>query len=84
MALQLYNREDILDFVLADSNNKISDIGDYFFADVDGEFRKAIRLPDFNRNVTSHERETLVCLDKGLNEVLHYSYNFCIYLGKCF
>ena len=26
-------------------------------------------LPDLNRNVSFHERESLVCLDKGLNEV---------------
>ena len=46
------------------------------------DFRKTIRLPDLNRNVSSHERESLVCLDKGLNEVSVILLIFVYILGN--
>ena len=69
MTEKVYNREEVLDFVLADSGDEKSDSDDNFVADVEDEFGEVITLPDLGTNIPAHEREPLLYLDNDLNEV---------------
>ena len=68
MAGYLYNREEVLDFVLADSGDENSDSDDELIVDVQDESGEAIILPVFETNRPAHEREPLLYLDEDLNE----------------
>ena len=69
MAKNLYNRDDVLEFVLDNNCNKISDSDDEFVIDVQDEFGDEIVLPEMATNAPAHEREPLVFLDDELNKV---------------
>ena len=69
MAAKAYNREEVLNFVLADSGDEKSDSDDEFVADVKDEFGETIILPDLGTNIAAHEREPMLYLDEDLNEV---------------
>lgn len=69
MAGHLYNREEVLDFVLADSGEENSDSDDELIVDVEDKSGEAITLPVFETNRPAHEREPLLYLDEDLNEV---------------
>ena len=69
MAGEMCNREEVLDFVLADSGDEKSDSDDKLVVDVEDEFGEAITLPDLGKNIPAHEREPVLYLDNDLNEV---------------
>jgi hypothetical protein len=69
MENQLYDRDKVLELVLADSGDENSDSEDELVADVQDEFGQEMTLPDMRTNVSAHEREPLLFLDEELNEV---------------
>ncbi|XP_028413938.1 uncharacterized protein LOC114536789 isoform X2 [Dendronephthya gigantea] len=68
MANKVYNREDVLDLVSADSGDEKSDSDDEFVADFEHDFGEDITLPQMRTNAPAHEREPLLSLDEELNE----------------
>ena len=69
MARNLYNRDDVLEFVLDDNCEEISNSDDEFVIDVQDEFGDEIFLPEMATSAPAHEREPLLFLDAELNEV---------------